>query len=418
MKIPLSRTYGENNYNRKSATVNKKRTKQSQGKKLTNINSKVNEELQETIVSAPNPVTKSLSEQKPITLQSILMTLFRLGICGVGLGTIFGTVLVNLDLTKPLFPDFRVPFANAILSPNSSNEEKEDASNFKEVTPPPSESTRNDRTLRFSQELSALRTKFKETANKYPALELSAFFVDLDNGAFVNYNGITPISAASTIKIPILVAFFQEVDAGKIHLDEKLTLTESNNVSGSGSMQYQGIGKQYSAIHTATQMIVTSDNAATEMIIERLGGAEALNQRFREWGMENTVIRNRLPDLEGTNTTTPRDLVMVLARVNQGDLVSQRSRDRIMDIMTRTETRTLLPAGIEPGAMIAHKTGDIGKVLGDAGIIDMPTGKRYIGAVMVKRPHNDIAGRLFIQDISRQAYQHFKWYLPRASSAQ
>ena len=184
-------------------------------------------------------------------------------------------------------------------------------------------------------------------------------------------------------------------------------------VSGSGGMQYQGVGKEYSAIYTATQMIITSDNTATEMIIERLGGKEKLNQRFREWGLETTEINNLLPDLAGTNTTSARDLAILLARINQGELISLRSRDRLMDIMTRTKTRTLLPQGLESGAMIAHKTGDIGKLLGDAGIIDMPTGKRYVGAVFAMRPHNDINGRLLIQDISRTTYQHFKWYEPR-----
>ena len=61
--------------------------------------------------------------------------------------------------------------------------------------------------------------------------------------------------------------------------------------------------------------------------------------------------------------------------------------------MEGTVTKTLLPQGIEKDAVIAHKTGDIGTVLGDAGIIDMPNGKRYIAAVMVKRPYNDPAAR-------------------------
>jgi beta-lactamase class A len=45
-----------------------------------------------------------------------------------------------------------------------------------------------------------------------------------------------------------------------------------------------------------------------------------------------------------------------------------------------------------------------------AGIIDMPNGKRYIGSVFVKRPHNDYSARTLIQEISRTVYQHFKWY--------
>jgi beta-lactamase class A len=129
--------------------------------------------------------------------------------------------------------------------------------------------------------------------------------------------------------------------------------------------------------------------------------------------MTATVINNVLPDLEGTNTTSPQDLALLMAKISQGELVSLRSRDRLLGIMEKTKTRTLLPQGIEKDATIAHKTGDIGSVLGDAGLIDIPTGKRYVGAVLTKRPHNDIAGRKIIQEMSRTAYQHFKFYLPR-----
>jgi beta-lactamase class A len=210
----------------------------------------------------------------------------------------------------------------------------------------------------------------------------------------------------------VLVAFFQDVDAGKIYLDEKLTISPSNIGSGSGGMQYQPVGTQYSAINTATEMIINSDNTATNMIIERLGGKDELNRRFKEWGLDVTVINNPLPDLEGTNITSPRDLAMILVKVNQGELISLRSRDRLLEIMRQTRTRTLLPQGIEKDASIAHKTGDIGTVLGDAGIVDIPTGKRYIGSVLVKRSHNDYSARTLIQEISRTSYQHLKWYSP------
>jgi len=78
--------------------------------------------------------------------------------------------------------------------------------------------------------------------------------------------------------------------------------------------------------------------------------------------------------------------------------------------MRDTETDTLLPKGLEKEAIIAHKTGDIRTTLGDVGIVDMPNGKQYIGAVLVKRSDNDPQARSCIQGISRTVYQHFKWY--------
>jgi beta-lactamase class A len=207
--------------------------------------------------------------------------------------------------------------------------------------------------------------------------------------------------------VPILVAFFQDVDAGKIRLDEPLTLEKDLIGSGSGDLQYKKPGTKYTALEVATKMIAISDNTATNMLIQRLGGAEALNQRFQSWGLTTTVIHNALPDLEGTNTTSPKELATVMGMVNQGNVVSVPSRDRILHIMQQTVTNSLLPRGLGKGANIAHKTGDIGSLIADIGLIDMPTGKRYIAAVMVQRPHNDASAPELIRQISRAAYQHF-----------
>jgi beta-lactamase class A len=78
-----------------------------------------------------------------------------------------------------------------------------------------------------------------------------------------------------------------------------------------------------------------------------------------------------------------------------------------MDILRQTETKTLLPRGLGDGARIAHKTGDIGSVVGDAGIVDMPNGKRYIIAALVKRPNNDQRANEMIRNISRAVYESF-----------
>jgi beta-lactamase class A len=143
------------------------------------------------------------------------------------------------------------------------------------------------------------------------------------------------------------------------------------------------------------------------MIIKRLGGTSALNQRFKSWGLNNVVVNNQLPDLEGTNTISTQDMVSLLAMLDKGKLIEPRSRDRFMDIMRRPITNTLLPKGIGEEARIIHKTGDIGSAVGDAGIVDMPNGKRYAIAVMVKRPDNDQRANELIRQVSRATYDYF-----------
>jgi beta-lactamase class A len=85
-------------------------------------------------------------------------------------------------------------------------------------------------------------------------------------------------------------------------------------------------------------MIIISDNTATNMIIDLLGGKAVVNKKFAKWGLKNTVINAPLADLEGTNKTSPYDLVYLLARVERGELMSDLWRNRMRAIMARTKT--------------------------------------------------------------------------------
>jgi len=258
----------------------------------------------------------------------------------------------------------------------------------------------------------ALESQIKALMARYSYLQAGMFFLDLDNGNYLDIRGDRIFPAASTIKLPILVAFFQDVDAGKVSLTEKLVLRRDLITNGSGTMQYARVGKKFTALETVNKMITISDNTATNMIIARLGGIAQLNKRFQRWGLHNTVIHHLLADLRGTNTTSAKDMTRVLALLVNHKLVSLQSRATILDILSRTTIRTLLPAGLGPGATIANKTGDIGFVIGDAGLITMPSGKRYIAAVFVRRPYQDLRGRLFVRQISHLAYSYLSQPFP------
>lgn len=169
-------------------------------------------------------------------------------------------------------------------------------------------------------------------------------------------------------------------------------------------MQFKPVGTKLSVLETATKMITISDNTATNMIIDRLGGKAKLNQRFRSWGLQNTVIRNLLGDFKGTNTTSPKDLARLSVMIDNDKLLTNTSRSKALGIMRRVENRRLLPSGLGKGAAIAHKTGTLGIILGDAGIVELPTGKRYLAGIFVKRPFGDTRAREFISQISKLVY--------------
>lgn len=261
----------------------------------------------------------------------------------------------------------------------------------------------------LQQRLAGLRT------GSYASLGPGIYFVDLDNGNYLSLNGEKTFATASIIKLPILIAFFQDVEAGKIKLDETLVMGRDVIVGGSGYMQDLPPGSKFSARQTVSNMITTSDNTATNMIIKRMGGINVLNQRFQSWGLQRTVMRNWLPDLKGTNTTTAKELVQLMAMLEQGKLLKE-TKPQAMDILRRVKNRKLLPVGLGSGATIAHKTGDIGFLLGDAGIVNMPTGKRYLVAVLVESAYDDPAARDYIQDVSRIVYTYLNQAATKSSA--
>lgn len=317
----------------------------------------------------------------------------RLLILSVGVGVLAGTILsvwdpANRSLTS------QQPVKQAGVGANTNQEQASVTASLAHMT-------------QSGQEMSALKNAMQALIMKNTQMTPGIFVMDLDTNNYVDVNGGAVFASASTIKVPILVAFFQEVDAGKIRLDEPLVLQKELIGSGSGDMQYATPGTKYAALEVATKMITISDNTATNLIIARLGGIRALNQRFKTWGLNATVLNNLLPDLEGTNTTTPKELSFLMNRISQGELVSMRSRDRMLDIMRRTENNSQLGPGLGAGASIAHKTGDIGSLIGDTGLIDLPNGKRYLITVLVKRSHNDDRAYDFVSQFSRLAYLYF-----------
>jgi beta-lactamase class A len=280
-----------------------------------------------------------------------------------------------------------------------------------QLTPSPQENPFQAAVL--NQPLVELETQLAPLLER-PGLTPHLVVADVDSGSYADMRGSEPLAAASTIKLPILVAFLQAVDSGLMQLDEMLTIDPSLVVGEAGVLQNRPQGSQVTALQAATLMMTISDNTATNLLIERLGGREVLNQSFRQWGLQHTQLVELLPDLEGQNTTSALDMVTLLHSLEQGQLLSLRGRDRLLDMMRRTETPPLVSLGLGENARFAHKTGTISSVVGDVGIVDMPTGRRYLMAVWVTRQTpNDPAAVDLIRQLSDTIYQF--WLRPQPS---
>ncbi len=244
-----------------------------------------------------------------------------------------------------------------------------------------------------------LQQQIQALAAQYPNLELHLLVKNLADGGYVDLGASQAVAGASTIKIPIAVALLQQVDQGKIKLEEQLVLKKSAIAAGSGTMSSMALGSKVTVREALQASITISDNTATNLLIERLGGSEKLNLQWRSWGLVTTTLRSPLPDFTGTNQVSGRELAMVLQQLEKGNLLSPTGRQTALEIFRQTKRNHLLPAGLnDPKAKVAHKTGELDNLLADAGLIELADGKKYIVVALVKRnANNDRAGELIRQ---------------------
>lgn len=260
--------------------------------------------------------------------------------------------------------------------------------------------------LKEGSELSALEDQLKNLASMYPSIHPSVYVWDYETGNYADINADESFATASIIKLPVLVQLFRSIEKNQLTLDEKMPLTEYFRTEGSGSLQFKAQNSQYSIDDLARVMITESDNSATNMLMARLGSMTDVNSGIRQWGLQHTYVQTWLPDLNGTNRSTARDMATILYNIDNPKFLSTQSREKIFDYMGHVHNNRLIAAGLPQGAEFLHKTGDIGKMLGDAGIVYTPNNKKYIVVIFANRPHNSPLGKEFIVKASETIYNY------------
>lgn len=259
-------------------------------------------------------------------------------------------------------------------------------------------------TLYQTQKMPIVEAKLTNLMSQYKTIDPSVFVWDYDTGKYVDIKASEPYAAASIIKIPILIRLFKSIEANQLTIYDEMTLTPYYKAEGSGDLQTKPLGSKYTIDQLARAMITKSDNSATNMIISAVGSMTDVNAGLRSWGLSHTRLNNWLPDIEGTNYTTAHDLATMLYNLDNPGFLNINSREYIIDYMSHVENNRLVQAGLGKDALFVHKTGDIGKMLGDAGIVFTPTGKKYIIAILANRPYNSPLGKDFIQKASNIVY--------------
>ncbi len=263
--------------------------------------------------------------------------------------------------------------------------------------------------IKESSERNGLKTRLLSLAQNYRRIKPAVYVWEQNGSTYVDIDADKPFPAASIIKIPILIEMFREIESGKFSLYDTMVLEDYYRASGSGKLQYSQGGVAHSMDYLAQIMIQNSDNSSTNMIMSKIGGMPEINRALNRWGLKTTHINNWLPDLSGTNITTARELAKMLYNVDSTNILTNESKRQIAKYMGHVKNNRLLQAGIPSDAVLLHKTGDIGFMVGDAGIVKTANGKKYIVVILVRRPYNHLSGKEFIVKASQIIYNNISY---------
>ena len=224
-----------------------------------------------------------------------------------------------------------------------------------------------------------------------------AFFAkNLATGATVAIDADKPVQTASVIKLPLFLQAFEQVKAGKIHLDDKVELTKANQVAGSGVLPFLDPGLKLTLKDTLTLMILLSDNTATNMSIDAVG-LKATNQMLSEMGLKNTYFYKKVyvkaveplpPDFKqfGLGKTTPREMAAVMEYIYTCKIDDQKLCDQMKFILRNQQYRAMIPRYIEVPdtsedlSAIGDKIGALDAVRNDVAFVITPKGTIIISA--------------------------------------
>ena len=253
----------------------------------------------------------------------------------------------------------------------------------------------------------------------------------LDTGDRVAYRADDVFPAASLIKLPVLVEAFRQLAAGALGRDEWIELRTEDKVIGSGILKDLSSRLRLKLADLLLLMMTISDNTATNLVIDRVG-VDCVNRTMAELGLRATRLTGKIlvDQTRGTDTpagkgelspTTPADLVRLLTLVERRACLGADACDRLLDILKRVETDSLIARGLpqdllhpregEPVVVLAHKTGSIRGVRNNAALI-YTRDFTYAVALLSKgsqdpRRTPDNEGRVVLQEVSGLVYRHF-----------
>ncbi len=238
---------------------------------------------------------------------------------------------------------------------------------------------------------------------------------NLDTGTTYNLRGEERVRTASTIKVPVLVALYQEIADGKARWDQEVVVTKEKKVPGSGVLTEFADGTRITLRDAANLMIVVSDNTATNLVLDVVS-ADTVNARMEALGLKKTrAVRkvggggpSKVNDdpvwrLFGLGMTSCHEMVTLLERLERGELVSPDASKEMIETLKRHQNgdgigRTLYDVPV------ASKFGSLDRLRSDVGIIYSRRGRIAMAITVDDMPEvhysPDNPGMLLISRLS------------------
>jgi beta-lactamase class A len=244
--------------------------------------------------------------------------------------------------------------------------------------------------------------------------EVGIAVVDVTHKKQYLHNADQPFPMQSVCKLPLSIAILRLADAGKLKVEDKITLHRSDISAYHSPIKAEIKGKQtdFTIRYLITRAIRDSDNTACDVLIKRAGGAKEVTRILTEAGIKGV----RLDRPEGTlqpdslkiatfladprDTALPEGMVGLLQQLYSGKLLSDKSKALILEDMFKCATGPdRLKAGLPVGWNLAHKTGTGRDVSGqnagtnDVGVLIGPKGEVIYAAVFIKGSRAKMAVR-------------------------
>ena len=238
---------------------------------------------------------------------------------------------------------------------------------------------------------------------------LGVAILDLGSGQQLLVNADEVFPQASSIKIAVLAELYHQAEqaaqgaSGKARLADEYVVRSADLVADSDILGGLTPGvTRLTNRDLATMMVAVSDNAATNVLIDRVG-MQNVTQLMAAQGLAHTQLRRKMMDLKAAgegreNISTPREMMTLLERLYRGQVIGAPLIEDFW-IMLATHKSSWLPRGLPAELRIANKPGELEGVRADSGVVFLKN-RPYVICVMTTYLRNERAGEEAISAVS------------------